>query len=99
MTVWQRSPGRSPELILAIFVDAHLFANALNPTVFINTDLLVLDTLPMAYLDSYQALERAIHLANAQDVSIFIDVSQLTRFASVDWNHYGQRNRAQVFSR
>lgn len=58
-----------------VFADAHLFADAIDPMLFADASFLVLGTLPLAYEDTRQAVERAISLAAAQDLSIFIDVN------------------------
>lgn len=58
-----------------VFADAHLFADALNPALFIRASFLILGTLSMAYLDTRQSLERAVDIAREQNVSILVDVN------------------------
>lgn len=59
----------------ALFADAHLFADSLDSILFSKADLLVLGTLGMAYLDTRQAMQRAIQFAQGAATPILVDVS------------------------
>ncbi|MGC1308034.1 MAG: carbohydrate kinase [Phormidesmis sp.] len=58
-----------------LFADAHLFADALDPTLFDGADFLVLGTLATAYPDTRQSVERAMTLATENTTPIIIDVN------------------------
>ena len=66
-----------------VFADAHLFADALDPTLFDRASFLILGTLSMAYSDTRQSLERAVDIAYAQNISILVDVNWRPMF----WMH------------
>jgi len=59
----------------SVFADAHLFADALDPALFIRASFLILGTLSLAHPDTRQSLERAVDIALAQNVSILVDVN------------------------
>ena len=58
-----------------VFADAHLFADALDPALFIQASFLILGTLSLAYTDTRQSLDRAVDLAHEQNLSILVDVN------------------------
>ncbi len=58
-----------------VFADAHLFADALDPSLFIGADFLVLGTLSTAYTDTRQSVERALTLAAQNNTQVLIDVN------------------------
>ena len=58
-----------------VFADAHLFADAIDPNLFIGAGFLVLGTLSLAYPDSRQSVERAIEIAAEHQVSVLIDIN------------------------
>lgn len=57
------------------FADTHLQAAQLPAHLFETADFLVLGTLELAYPDSREAIERAIHLAEQHYVKILLDVN------------------------
>jgi fructokinase len=58
-----------------LFADAHLFADGLDPALFIGARFLVLGTLAMAYADTRQSVEQAVSLATAAGASVLVDVN------------------------
>jgi fructokinase len=59
----------------SVFADAHLFADALDPTLLMGANFLVLGTLSLAYGDTRQSVERAVSLAAVQGASVLVDVN------------------------
>lgn len=57
------------------FADTHLQADQLPVDLFESADFLVLGTLELAYPDTREAINQAIHLANRHHVKIFVDVN------------------------
>ncbi|MFK8183265.1 MAG: carbohydrate kinase [Phormidesmis sp.] len=66
-----------------VFADAHLFADSLASDRFTHADFLVLGTLSLAFSDTRQSVERAVELANAHKVPIWVDVNWRPMF----WPH------------
>jgi len=66
-----------------VFADAHLFADGLASERFINADFLMLGTLSLAYADTQQSVERAVTLAQQNQVPILLDVNWQPMF----WPH------------
>jgi fructokinase len=57
------------------FADTHLQANLLPEPLFRQADYLVMGTLGLAYPETRQAMERALHLANQGFTKIVVDVN------------------------
>lgn len=66
-----------------VFADAHLFADALASDRFIDTNFLVVGIGSLAYRDTRQSVARAVSLATAHRVPIFVDVTWSPMF----WPH------------
>ncbi len=58
-----------------VFADAHLFADALAPELFMGASFLVLGTVAMAYTDTRQSVQRAVSLAQQQGAAVLVDVN------------------------
>jgi fructokinase len=58
-----------------VFADAHLFADALDPALLTDANILVLGTVSLAYVDTRQSVERIVGLAAAQGTSVLVDVN------------------------
>ncbi|MGB3788133.1 MAG: carbohydrate kinase [Phormidesmis sp.] len=58
----------------AVYADAHLFADALEPSLF-KASFLILGTLSLAYPDTRQSVEKAVEIALAEGAAILVDVN------------------------
>jgi len=63
--------GKSPEA----FADAHLNSELLPEKLFLEAEYLVIGTLSLAYLDSRQAVFRALELAEKYHLKVVLDVN------------------------
>ncbi len=64
-----------------VYADAHLFADALAPSLF-KADFLILGTLSLAYPDTRQSVEKAVETALAERAAVLVDVNWRPMFWS-----------------
>lgn len=70
------------ELNTAEFADCYLQASKLPESLFEEADFLVLGTLELAYPETREAINKALHLAEQYDVKILVDVNWRPMFWS-----------------
>jgi len=66
-----------------VFADAHLFADAIDPMLFVGASFLVLGTVSLAYEDTRQSVDQAVRLAAGQGMTVLVDVNWRPMF----WPH------------
>lgn len=59
----------------SLFADAHLFASALDSSLFAGANFLVLGTLSLAYADTHESVMQAVEQARSHRLPILVDVN------------------------